>query len=91
VTVPVPPPPPVSSILISANFRARALIQGNIRRNSRLQLYVFPSVAVTWSSSNPAIAAVSNGLVTSNRLRGRVTITARVPGGPMASVLIIVT
>ncbi len=91
VTVPVPPPPPVSSILISANFRARALIQGNIRRNSRLQLYVFPSVAVTWSSSNPAIAAVSNGLVTTNRLRGRVTITARVPGGPMASVLIIVT
>lgn len=91
VTVPVPPPPPVSSILISANFRARALNQANIRRNTQLQLYVFPSVTVTWSSSNPAIATVTNGRVIANRLRGRTTITARVPGGPVASVSIVVT
>jgi uncharacterized protein YjdB len=62
-----------------------------MRRNAQLQLYVFPSVTVIWSSSNPAIATVTNGRVVANRSRGRTTITAQVPGGPSASVSITVT
>lgn len=84
--IPAPPPPPaIKSIALSLNPGGRTISSGSAFRGSAFNLFVTPSTAVTWSSSNTSLATVSGGFVQMMKQRGTCIITARVNGGPSAS------
>jgi subtilase family serine protease len=82
---PVPVPPP-SSLILSRIPRGPAITSFTMRRNTLAILYSNRN-PTTWTSSRPAVASVSNGLIFGRITKGSTTITAR-SGSHTTSILL---
>ncbi|GEM82340.1 S8 family peptidase [Meiothermus hypogaeus] len=71
-----PPPPPSPNITISLNPSSPFSLDIGQQRVITASVSGTSNTAVTWSSSNPAVASVNNGVV-QGELAGAATITAR--------------
>lgn len=85
-----PPPPPPPSITISLNPSSPFSLDIGQERVITASVSGTGNTAVTWNSSNPAVATVTNGLVR-GQSAGTATITARSVADPTRSASVGVT
>lgn len=72
-----PPAPPSSNIVVSLNPSGNFYLDIGQQRQVVATVTNTTNTAVTWSSSNPAVASVNNGGLVEGQSAGTATITAR--------------